>query len=161
MNSGVVLVVLIAGVLVSLRGLGITPYAVLSGSMAPTYPVGSLILVQKEKAQDFQVDDPVTFVLDQSLTVVTHRIVEIDRDKQSFITRGDANNVNDGTPVYFENVIGKPIAVLPFLGYVMRWVSSPAGMIIVLGVVVFLIGSLVIDGILEHKKKENLKHEKA
>ena len=45
--------------------------------MEPTYHVGSLLYVKKIAPEAVQVGDPITFVLDENLTVVTHRVVEI------------------------------------------------------------------------------------
>ena len=50
-----VLVLLLAAALVGVRLFGIAPYTVLSGSMEPTYPVGSLIYVKPIDTNDLQV----------------------------------------------------------------------------------------------------------
>ena len=47
----VVLVVLLAVALVGVRLVGIKTYAVISGSMEPTYPTGSLLYVKSVNAQ--------------------------------------------------------------------------------------------------------------
>lgn len=79
----VVLVVLLAVALVGVRLVGIKTYAVISGSMEPTYPTGSLLYVKSVNAQELRVGDAITFMLDED-TVATHRIIEIipdDEDK--------------------------------------------------------------------------------
>ena len=78
--SGVLLgiIVLLAVTLAGVRVLGLTPYAVLSGSMEPTYRVGSLIYVKKTDPADVQVGDPITFVVNEDLMVATHRVVDIE-----------------------------------------------------------------------------------
>lgn len=142
----VVLVVVFALMLVGVRLIGIQAYTVLSGSMEPTYHVGSLIYVDAakndtERAQ-YKKDDPITFMKDKD-TVVTHRIIAVevvpltDVEKASgdykgdtktlYTTQGDANDVVDGTPVNSKNVIGKPVFSIPFLGYVANYVQSPPG----------------------------------
>lgn len=63
------LIVLLALALVGVRALGLTPYAVLSGSMEPTYRVGSLIYVKKVDPAEVQVGDPITFVVNDDLLV--------------------------------------------------------------------------------------------
>ena len=123
----VALVVLLAVALVGVRIFGLTPYVVLSGSMEPTYHVGSLIYVKEVAPESVQVGDPITFVLDESLTVVTHRVIEIDADTQHFYTKGDANDVADGSPVYWPNLLGKPVFSIPYLGYVSDFVQHPPG----------------------------------
>ncbi len=74
----VILVVLLAIALVGVRVVGLTPYAVLSGSMEPTYHVGSLIYVRSIEPADIEVDMPITFVVNEDLLVATHRVVSIE-----------------------------------------------------------------------------------
>ena len=62
--------VALALALVAPRLLGYTPFAVLSGSMEPAYPVGSLIYVQPVEASSLRVGDAVTFVAnDQGMAI--------------------------------------------------------------------------------------------
>ena len=95
----VVVVVALAVLLVGVRVVGLTPYAVLSGSMEPTYHVGSLIYVKSIEPQDVEVGMPLTFVVDENLTVATHRVVDI------FSTSTKEETVLDdsGNPVLDEN----------------------------------------------------------
>ena len=124
--AAVLLAVLLAGV----RIVGLTPYAVLSGSMEPTYHVGSLIYVQKAAPESIKVGDPITFVLNEDLQVATHRVVEIDAVNQRFYTKGDANNAADAAPVHYKNLLGKPIFTIPQLGYVSSFLNTSRGMIL-------------------------------
>lgn len=124
--AAVLLAVLLAGV----RIIGLTPYAVLSGSMEPAYHVGSLIYVQKVAPETIQVDDPITFLLNEDLLVATHRVIEIDAANQHFYTKGDANNAPDAVPVHYNNLLGKPVFTIPQLGYVSSLLSTGKGMIL-------------------------------
>ena len=101
-----VVVVGLAVLLVGVRLVGLTPYVVLSGSMEPTYPTGALIYVKDVKPQDVKGGDPITFVLNEELTVATHRVIEVNTADGWFRTQGDANDSPDGSPVLFENLIG-------------------------------------------------------
>ena len=74
----VILIVFLAIALVGVRVVGLTPYTVLSGSMEPTYHVGSLIYVKEVEPSEVEVGDPITFVVNEDLLVATHRVVEID-----------------------------------------------------------------------------------
>ena len=112
---------------------------VLSGSMEPTYHTGSLIYVKPCAPEDVQVGDPITFVLNEDLDVVTHRVVSIDAENQHFYTKGDANDAPDGAPVYFKNLIGRPVFTIPYLGYVSHWVSNPPGMYLAIALALVLI----------------------
>ena len=70
-------VVLLAFLLVGVRLVGLTPYAVLSGSMEPTYHVGSLIYVGKIAPEEITVGTPITFVVNEDLLLATHRVVSV------------------------------------------------------------------------------------
>jgi signal peptidase len=52
-------------------------------------------------------------------------LVEV-RD-QTFITKGDANEDNDSSPVPFDDVEGKVAFSVPLLGYVVSFLKSPFG----------------------------------
>ena len=71
------LVIAFAGV----RLVGLTPYAVLSGSMEPQYPVGSLIYVKDADPSSVEVGQAITF-RQGSGTLVTHQVYEIDSEQQ-------------------------------------------------------------------------------
>ena len=127
---------LLAIALVGVRLVGLTPYVILSGSMRPTYEVGSLIYVQSVDYKELKVGDPITYLISQD-TVVTHRIIEVLVDEEDpntirFFTQGDANEVPDGTSVHYLNVIGKPIFSIPYLGYVSDYIQKPPGMYVAL-----------------------------
>ena len=74
----VALVVILALLLVGARVIGLQVFTVLSGSMEPTYHTGSLIYVKPCAPEDVQVGDAITFVLNEDLDVVTHRVISID-----------------------------------------------------------------------------------
>lgn len=126
----VALIVILAILLGGVRLVGLRPFAVLSGSMEPAYHVGSLIYVKACDPADVEVGDPITFVLDEDLNVATHRVIEIDAENEHFYTKGDANNAPDGAPVYFKNLIGRPVFTIPYLGYFSNWITTPPGMYI-------------------------------
>jgi len=73
----VVLIIALAVALVGVRVVGLTPYTVLSGSMEPTYHVGSLIYVKDIATPDIEIGMPITFVVNEDLLVATHRVVDI------------------------------------------------------------------------------------
>ena len=113
----------------------IEPMIVLSGSMEPAYSVGSLLYVRHMDASSIKAGDPVTFYLDDN-TLVTHRVVKIDEKNKCFTTKGDANNIEDGSAVSFDNVIGKPVFNIPIAGYLADRVSQPMGKIIYIAAII-------------------------
>lgn len=143
-NVVINLLLCVAGVLavllVGVRLVGIKPYVVLSSSMEPAYPVGSLVYVVEAEAEDFKVGEPITFDMDGN--TVTHRIIEVNNDPSSgltFRTQGDANNLADGKPVAPQQILGKPAFCIPVLGYVSYFLLNPPGLYAAIGICVILI----------------------
>lgn len=127
----VILAVILALLLVGVRLLGFQVFTVLSGSMEPTYQVGSLLYVRAVDYKELKVGDPITFMLSED-TVATHRIIEVLVDEEDpntirFFTQGDANDIPDGSSVHYKNIIGKPVFSIPYLGYVSNYIQNPPG----------------------------------
>src|SRR5690554_3736000 len=142
-------VLLLAVLLAGTRVIGLTPYAVVSGSMEPQFPVGSLIYVKSVEPSEVSVGDPITYVMNESLMVATHRVVG-KSDEGNFITKGDANDTVDGSTVHPKNLLGKPLFAIPYLGYLSVFLASGQGKIVLLGVLLILVFSLFLP---EGKKK--------
>lgn len=145
-------VVLLAILLAGVRLIGLTPYTVLSGSMEPTYHVGSVIYSQKVDPHDLKEGDPITYRMGGD-TLVTHRIVEVldeDSPTLAFRTKGDANDHPDGTPVPADAVVGKPLFSIPYLGFVSAFIQRPSGLLLILGsCAAVLLLSFLIDELLK------------
>lgn len=144
------LVVIFAFLLAGVRLFGLTPYTVLSGSMEPTYHVGSVIYVKKVNPYELKAKDPITYVIDGK-TVVTHRIERIIYDENDptyvgFITKGDNNDHEDGEPVLPSQIIGKPVFSIPVIGYVVYFIQRPPWNAVAIGILaVLLIFAFVPD----------------
>lgn len=140
----VALVVLIAVFLVGVRVAGLRPFAVLTGSMVPELPVGSLVYVKECSPEEVKSGDTITFVFNENLDVVTHKVHSVDTEKQLFYTYGIANIDSHGNYVMdggtdFRNLIGKPVFVIPYLGYLSNAIMSPPGNYIAIIVVVTMV----------------------
>ena len=148
-----IILVLLAAVLFLPRVFGITPYAVLSGSMEPTYHVGSLIYVADVEPEKIQVGDPMTFRISGD-TLVTHRVIEKNEEEKNFRTQGDANENPDGGTVAYAAVVGKPLFTIPLLGYLAVYVGTRSGMIILGTVVAVVLILTFLPDLLLGKGKE-------
>mgnify|MGYP002853767208 CR=1 FL=1 len=145
--------VVLAGLLLIPRAMGYTSYAVLSGSMVPTLPVGALVYDKEVDSESLAVGDMVTFTLSDD-TIVTHRITAIDTESETVTTKGDANETEDGSPVAFSSIRGKVAFVIPYLGYVTIYAKTPLGIAAVCGVLAVLILTLYLPDALKPEKKE-------
>lgn len=149
----VVLMVLCAIFLMGSRLLGFRVFNVISGSMTPVYNVGDLIYVQKVDPEEVKVGDDITFVMNEELSVATHRVVEINTEKGYFVTKGLTNDDED-KPVLFENLIGKPRFKIAKLGYVSDFIQNPPGMYITLAAGAVLIILVFLPDMINKKKKD-------
>ena len=152
----VVIVVLFAILLVGVRLFDIQVFSVISGSMEPEYPVGSLIYVKEVDPSELEVNDVITYVLPNN-TPSTHRIVRIDKENQLIYTKGDANDNEDSAPVHFKNLIGKPVFTIPCLGYVAHYIQHPPGMYVAIAFGAILLILVFLPDLLKKDEKKNTK----
>ena len=94
--------------------LGYEAYNVVSGSMEPTIPEGSVIYVEHTEPSAIVVGDIIAFYKEG--TVVTHRVTDNRVVTGVFITKGDANEKEDISPVQYSELIGRVKHHFPFLG---------------------------------------------
>ncbi|MEE1006246.1 MAG: signal peptidase I [Acutalibacteraceae bacterium] len=151
----VIFVILLAGV----RLAGLKPLAVLSGSMEPEYPVGSLLYVKNVDTNKLKVGDDITFMLDED-TLATHRIVEVIPDGEDtsvvrFKTKGIANEYADGGLVHSKNVVGKPVFCIPYLGYVSSYIQNPPGLYIAIVAGIIILALAFLPDLFRPKKAED------
>lgn len=158
-NLIVLLAIALAMLLVGLKFLGFQIYTVVSGSMEPTYHVGSLIYVKQVEPSTLKEKDPITFKLSDN-TIATHRIVEIVPDEENpneykFRTKGDANEDVDANLVDPNKVLGKAIFTVPYLGYLATYIQSYPGNIVAICIAISLIILVIIlDMLTEEPKQE-------
>jgi len=142
----------ISGQISSIAGYQL--YIVMSGSMSPTINTGSLVVVKPVGAEEIRPKDIITFRSDiESEHITTHRVIEIDKDVELyFITQGDANEVEDPLPVNSNQLVGKVVFSIPYVGYAIYFVRSKRGVIILLGVLIALI-NIELTSVFSKEKK--------
>ena len=130
--------------------LGYTALRVTTGSMEPTYPVDTLIVVKKTDPAQIQEGDVISFYSsDPALdgAVNTHRVVSVQQDGDQWIytTRGDANNIADPYKVKSTELIGRVVFDSVPLGKLSRLTANPLVFlpVILLPLAVILITNLV------------------
>ncbi|MBR6834535.1 MAG: signal peptidase I [Oscillospiraceae bacterium] len=132
--AGIALMVLVASACLSLiipRLAGYEGYVVVSGSMEPTIPVGSLIYSQQTDPALLKTGDVIVFIDEaRGTTPITHRVVTNDPSTGTTITKGDANQSEDINPVTYDNVVGKVAAHVPRIGFTVAMFTTVLGKII-------------------------------
>ncbi len=105
-----------------------------SGSMEPTIPTGSLVVIKPVEA--YKLRDIVTFGADTSTQIpTTHRIVASRVDNGTrYTTKGDANEEQDTKEISQSEIIGKVVAHVPNAGYVLDFAKKPLGFALLIGI---------------------------
>ncbi|MGI5999196.1 MAG: signal peptidase I [Lutispora sp.] len=131
---------------------------VLTGSMRPVIEPGDLIIAKAVDSDSLKEGDIITFRASQN-TLVTHRIIEINEDG-SFVTKGDANNVEDlDLQANSQNIVGKYVFRIPKGGYIAKFIQSPIGMILFILLPVGILASGEIKNFLKEMDKEDNKQK--
>ena len=151
-------VAVVAVALVGMRLAGFKTFTVMSGSMEPNYPVGSMIYVQPVDYQALKVGDVISYVANDDKTIVTHRIAEIKVDENDasvwrFQTKGDANAMADTKLVHYKNILGTPMIVIPYIGFIAHNIQQPPGIYITLVIGTLLLAWTFLPGTLEERRK--------
>lgn len=127
------------------RLLGWELQVVLSGSMEPALPVGSVTFVESTAPDQVEVGDMLAYRLPGDPgRQITHRVVEVAREGSSlsFRTKGDANDKSDNYIVPADNVVGTVRWDVPYLGYLVERLRTPQGFLVLVG----MPGLLIIAG---------------
>lgn len=133
-----------------------------SGSMQPAISQGSVIVI---KPQDNYRKNDVITALDSpvSKVSVTHRIVGIiNTGKYTlYTTKGDANKTSDTETRLKQNVIGKVLFSIPFVGFLVNFAKTKEGLILLVVIpVTLIIYSEILNIKNEFKKLLNMKKKK-
>lgn len=133
------LLLLVIGLGVALVGLpklaGAMPLTVLTNSMEPTLPPGTLIVMRPVAADDIAIGDVVTYqIRSGEPDVITHRVSAITMTTtgaRSFTFKGDNNAEADAEQVTEPQVLGRLWYSVPLAGYLSQWMNSGARGVIV------------------------------
>lgn len=106
------------------RVAGCTPRIVVSGSMEPAVPVGSITYTcPKIPPEEIETGDVIAYELKNGIAIL-HRVVEKEEEKRSWVTQGDANEAHDPAEVSYEQYLGKMVLHVPYAGYVANWLQK-------------------------------------
>jgi signal peptidase len=113
-------------------------YVVVSGSMEPSIPTGSLILVRQTDTRNLAEGRVIAFTSPSDPNkIITHRIDSVSRQpggSVAYRTKGDNNNAPDNWTVLPEQIKGAYAFHVPYIGYAIAWSKTPLGFAAVVGV---------------------------
>ena len=95
---------------------------------------------------DFSIQDVVGYCMDNGVKVV-HRVIQLDRENHTAVTKGDANQVEDITPVSLEQIEGRAVISIPYIGYGVAWIRSTAGIITIIFIAILLFWGTILKRI--------------
>lgn len=129
--------------------LGYSVFRVMTGSMEPEIREDSLLLVKKTPPEDIAPGDVISFFSPDPMlegAVNTHRVVRIEKEngRTQFITKGDANVIEDTYPTDASALVGRVVFQSYGLGKAVSLLSNPLvfGIIILLPLLVILLMNL-------------------
>lgn len=126
---------------------GVRPLVVVSGSMEPTVPVGSVVLSRTVPASEIAVGDIVTVERPRDLGLITHRVVSTtptDGGAVELVLRGDANSVDDPEP-YVVQTAGEYVRHVPGLGHLALFLQTRGGLVVAGALALVLVAVFVLD----------------
>ena len=135
------------------RLMGYQIYSVVTGSMEPEIPIGSMVYVKSIVPKELKEKDVVAFYGGRDTNaIITHRVVYNDLISGQIITKGDANKTTDMNPVSYSNVIGIVEYTLPKVGALAQAFTSTQGKIAAASVVGAAVLLHIVASLFERKR---------
>jgi signal peptidase len=125
---------------------------IMSGSMEPAIPVGSIVVVKKVNPEDVKVGDVIAFETGESRTM--HRVIDkvVEDGSFHFKTQGDANEDPDPWIVKPEDVSGALLLTIPYYGYLLHFAGTPLGLVLFILVPAIILIANEVRNILKCRK---------
>jgi signal peptidase len=109
---------------------------VLSGSMEPEIQTGSVAYIYPVNPSSLERGDVITYRSGEDPAtgqpqLTTHRIIEVVSDEPpQFRTKGDNNEDPDPSTVSGDEVVGRYVFSVPFLGYLLSWAGTTQAFVV-------------------------------
>jgi signal peptidase I len=96
---------------------------VTTGSMSPGIPQGSVVVVKKGHMPS--AGDVITYEFKNG-SYITHRVISTDSIGKDRIyhTKGDANKHPDPSPIGRQDILGRVVFSIPYLGHLLAFMTS-------------------------------------
>lgn len=114
-------------------------YTIVSPSMTPVINVYDIVVnIRPESPKDIQIGDIITYKSTAANTegmTITHRVISISQlpdGTYEFMTQGDNNDEPDSVYVTYDNIIGKEILIIPYLGRIQFLIANQKGWLFLL-----------------------------
>ena len=135
------------------RVMGYQIYSVVTGSMEPEIPVGSMVYVKSIAPKELKEKDVVAFYGGRDTNaIITHRVVNNNLISGQITTKGDANKTEDMNPVSYSDVIGIVEYTIPKAGALAQAFTSTQGKIAAASVVGAAVLLHIVASLFERKR---------
>lgn len=120
----ILVIIVILAIWFALGVFPIKPIAIATGSMTPNINIGDIAIIQKCTPNDIEVGDVIEYKM-PDFTVV-HRVMEVKQENGRFYfkTKGDNNDQPDKNLVDEDQLIGKCLFRVRYLGYPAIWLTK-------------------------------------
>lgn len=146
-------VILLSAALLLLSAFGVRFFTVRTGSMYPTYPVGSVIVVCPTEFSELEEGDVITFLSGGNMAV-THRVCQIDKENKTVSTKGDNNNVEDNNSVTEDKILGRVVFSIQYLGYASIFADTVFGKTVIISIAVGVVLWYIINSFISKKSEQ-------
>ena len=137
---------------------GTLPLIVLTDSMHPVIESGDLIICHTEDAENIKVGDIIAFFdpAGNGTSIVTHKVIELtEKDGElAFVTKGDANTMEDRVTAKGDKLIGRYVKTLKGLTWLSRSMQKQ-GILVVFGLMLAGTAGIVITTLILKSKEEH------
>lgn len=134
---------------------GCEAYIIKTNSMEPSIKNGDVVITKKVPEEKIQVGDIITFK--QDADIITHRISRIEEENgKKYITKGDNNNIEDSSKITYQEIKGKEIIAIPYLGKIINILQNK----IVFWIILLIILIMCFYKIQKQEKSENRREKK-
>ena len=138
------------------KAFGFQIYTVISGSMEPAIPTGSLVYVRYEEPDTIVKDDVIAFYSNNADgSIITHRVVSNSPAMGQFITKGDANEEKDMNPIPYNNYIGKVKLSVPVVGGIAQAATGTSGKIAAASMIGLAVILEIVAAMLDRRDDED------
>lgn len=137
------------------RCFGYSSYYILTDSMEPSIPKGSMVFAKPIAYEEIQKGDVLVFENSLHNKNFVHRVVKLYEPEQWIFTKGDNNPAEDPLPTEYQKCKGSVRWSLPLVGFPAQLVHSKPGKI---GIIVSycLWAAVELENFRSRKKKKEV-----
>ena len=148
------IMVLVALAIVIPNTYGVKTLAVLTNSMEPNIKKGSMVFVTPIRPSEVEVGDFISYI-ESVEKLGTGRVAQIDAVNKLFIIKNDLSGASEAIQVSFDNMVGVVKFAVPFMGYMLDYVLTAQGKVVVITGVLALIAIMALLGGQEPEPKRS------